>query len=325
VTSPGCQVSIPRSSSRLGVERGSDPCAAAFGSRRQKPELDPNLNPRGVIRGFYPCSPRQRRSENTPMTLVFDRLVWRVVFAAIRSHGAQRIAVLACVACACVPVPAFAAVAPRNGAATRAYLRIAADQVRVAGSDLGMGVAAVQALEDQVAGECPGALAFAPRDVAFEEIGDEVEYVLSITFDDPLDPQALGQARVIGALSWSNRRLTRLVRDQAAEERAYATHVPPNLCAQIAAWRESAYAAVPASSSRFLAEMRAGEPEVSVGPREQSRGNVIARLLERYERPAERRLAKHLLDLENRVADRLNAVTNGAERQLAATLGVATL
>jgi hypothetical protein len=259
------------------------------------------------------------------MTFVFGGVVWRVVFAVIRFHGAQVIAVLACVACAFVPVSALAAVAPRDGAATRAYLRIAAHQVRVADSDLGMGVAAVEALERQVAGECPGALAYAPRDVAFEETGEEVEYVVSIAVDDPLDPQALGQARVIGALSWSNRRLTRLVRDQVAEERGYATHVPPNLCAQIAAWRESAYAALPASSSRFLAEMRASEPEGSVGPHEEPRGKVIARLLEPYERPAERRLAKSLLKLENQVADRLDAVTDSAETQLAAALGVITL
>jgi hypothetical protein len=259
------------------------------------------------------------------MTLVFDRLVWRVVAAAIRSHRGQTIAVLACAACACMPVSALAAVSARNAAATRAYLRIGADQVRVASSDLGRGVAAVEALEHQVAGECPEALAYAPRDVAYEEVGGEVEYVLSIAFDDPLDPQALGQARAIGALSWSDRRLTRLVRDRAVEERAYATYAPPNLCAQIAAWRESAYASLPASSSRFLAEMRASEPEGSVGPREESREKVIARLLEPYERPAERRLAKNILSLENRVVNRLDAVTNSAETQLAAALGVAAL
>jgi hypothetical protein len=236
-------------------------------------------------------------------------------------------AALACAACACIPVSALAAASPNNTAATRAYLRIVADQQRVANSDLGMGVAAVQALEHQIAGECPGALAYAPRDVAYEEIGDEVEYVLSIAFDDPLVPvpQALGQARAIGALSWSNRRLTRLVRDQAAEERAYATHAPPNLCAQIAAWRESAYASLPASSSRFLAEMRASEPEISIGPREESREKVIARLLKPYERPAERRLAKNILNLEHRVANRRNATTDSAETQLAAALGVASL
>lgn len=259
------------------------------------------------------------------MTLVFDRVVWRVVFSAIRFHRVQMIAVLACAACACVPLSALAAVTPRDAAATRAYLRIVADQARVANSDLGMGVAAVQDLVHQVAGECPGALAYAPRDVAYEEIGDEIEYALSIAFDGPIDPQALAQARAIGALSWSNRRLTRLVRDEAAEERGFATYVPPSLCGQIAAWRESAYASLPASSSRFLEEMRASEPEVYVGPREQSRGKVIDRLLEPYERPAERRLAKKILSLENQVGDRLDAVTNGAETQLAAVLGVATL
>jgi hypothetical protein len=261
------------------------------------------------------------------MTIVLDRVGWRVVLTAIKSHRARTIAVLACAACGCVPVSALAAVTRRNAAATRAYLGIVADQARVASSNLGMGVAAVQALEHHIAGECPGALAYAPRDVAYEEIGDEVEYVLSIAFDDPLvsQAQALGQARAIRALSWSNPRLTRLVRDQAEEDRAYATHVPSNLCAQIAAWREDAYASLPASSSRFLAEMRAGEPEISIGPHEESREKVIARLLEPYERPAERRLDKNILSLENRVANRLDATTDSAETQLGAALGVAAL
>jgi hypothetical protein len=259
------------------------------------------------------------------MTLVVDRVAWRVVLASIRSHRAQTIAVLACAACACAPVSALAAVTSRNAASTRAYLRIVADQARVANSDLGLGFAALEALEHKIAGECPEALAYAPRDVAYEEIGGEVEYALSIAIGDALDPQALGRARAIGALSWSNRRLTRLVRDQAAEGRGYATYVPPNLCAQIAGWREDAYASLPAASSRFLAEMRASEPEAYVGPREESRETVIARLLEPYESPAERRRAKRIERLENRVANRLNAATTSAETQLAAVLGVATL
>jgi hypothetical protein len=259
------------------------------------------------------------------MTLVGDGVAWRVVLAAIRFHRAQTIAVLVCAACACMPVSALAAVTSRNAAATSAYLRIVADQARVANSDLGMGVAALEALERKIAGECPEALAYAPRDVAYEEIGSEVAYALWIAIEDPLYPQALGQARAIGALSWSDRRLTRLVRDQAAEGLGYATYVPPNLCAQIAAWREDAYASLPAASSRFLAEMRASEPEVYVGPREESRGKVIARLLEPYETPAERRRAKSIQRLENRVANRLNAATTSAETQLAAALGVAAL
>jgi hypothetical protein len=126
---------------------------------------------RGRSRDPSPFAASEKRAANMPMTFVFGRVVWRVVLAAIRFCRAQ---VLACAACACVPVSAGAAVSPRDAAATRAYLHIEADQARVADSDLGMGVAAVEALERQVAGECPGALAFAPRDIAYEEIGDEL-------------------------------------------------------------------------------------------------------------------------------------------------------
>jgi hypothetical protein len=259
------------------------------------------------------------------MTLVFDRVVWRVVLAAIGSHRARAIAVLVCAACACTPASAFAALTPNNAAATRAYLRIVADQQRVANSDFVMGVAAVQALERQVTGECPGALAYAPRDVAYEEIGEVVEYTLSIVGTNPLLPQGLSQARAIGALSWSNHRLTQLVRDRAVEELAYETYAPPNLCAQIAAWRESAYASLPASSGRFLAAMHASEPELFVGPHEEVREQAITRLLKPYERPAERRFAENTQSLENRIANQFSAAKSSAEKQLAAALGVAEL
>jgi hypothetical protein len=215
----------------------------------------------------------------------------------------------------------------RHHTATRAYLRIVVEQQRVENADVGMGVPAVQALERQIAGECPGALAYAPRDVAYEELGAEVAYALSVAIDDALVPRAqgLGQERAVDDLSWSNRKLTRLVRDQEVEDRAFATDVPPNLCAQIAAWRESAYAASPESISRFLAEMGASERELFVGPREEPRGKVIARLLETYEHPAERRLAKRILDGERQIGSRLAATVNDAERRLATALGVAEI
>jgi len=234
---------------------------------------------------------------------------------------------LACAVCACMPVPALAAARPNNAAATHVYLQIVRDTRRVESVNVGASVAAIQALERHIAGECSEALAYAPRDVAYEEIGAEVEYMLSIVFDDRLVPvaQTLGDARELAALSWSNHRLTQLVRDQAAEERAFATHAPPNLCAQIAAWRESSYTALPASSTRFLAEMRASESEVSIGLHEESREKVIDRLLKPYERPSERRLATSILDLGKRVEAHLNAATKSAETQLAAALGVAVL
>jgi hypothetical protein len=236
-------------------------------------------------------------------------------------------AALACAVCACVPTSALAAARSSNTTATRAYLRIVVEQQRVENSDVGMGVAAVQVFARQIAGECPGALAYAPRDVAYEQIGGEFEYALSIAVDDALVPQAkaLGLARALDALHWSNRRLTRLVRDREAEERAYATGTPPNLCAQIAAWRESAYAALPESSIRFLAEMGASEPAIFVGPREEPRAKVIARLLESYQKPAERRLTKIVLAFEIRIHNRLAATINSAEKQLATALGVAEL
>ncbi|HXD53978.1 MAG TPA: hypothetical protein VN618_04420 [Solirubrobacteraceae bacterium] len=233
---------------------------------------------------------------------------------------------LACAACVLLPASASAGARPDNAAATRTYLRIVAGRERLDVSD-GQGVAALGSLVQQIATECPDALAYAPRDGAFVEIGEEVDYTLAVVFGDAVDPQAqaLGEARALNALSWSDRRLTRLVRDLAAEDRAYAMSTPPSLCAQIAAWRESAYVELPSPSTRFLKEMNESEPDYYVGRHEEVRERVIARLLRPYERPAERRLAKRVLEMESRTARGIGALIAGAERRIAADLGVAAL
>lgn len=228
--------------------------------------------------------------------------------------------------CVLLPASALAGTRPGNAAATHAYLRISARRERLYSSD-GQAVAAVGSLVQQIATECPGALAYAPRDDAFEGIGAEVSATLAVTFTNAVVPQAqaLGEARALDALRWSDRKLTRLVRDLAAEVRAYATSAPPSLCAQIGAWREGAYVALPSPSTRFLTEMSESEPEYYVGRHEEVREKVIARLLRPYEKPAESRRADEVLKMESRTARGIGAVMSGAEKQIATDLGAAAL
>jgi hypothetical protein len=139
----------------------------------------------------------------------------------------------------------------------------------------------------------------------------------------PVRSAALRLAHAIAHLSWSSRKLTRLVRSQAVEERSLARLALPNVCADIAAWRMSAYTTLLPSVTEFL--VRVFMIETSVEPSEESREAVVMRLLARYESPAERLIVKRIDQLEARSGKRLTAAIAVARTKLAAALGVSAL
>lgn len=142
----------------------------------------------------------------------------------------------------------------------------------------------------------------------------------------PVRSMNLHLARAIEHLRWTDRRLTRLVRAEVAEERAIATLILPDVCADIAAWKASGYVALPETAARFLARVQAiGSFSEGVGPSEESREAAIMRLLRPYERPAERRTAKRIERLEVQIDKRLTAAGATAGTKLAAAFGVSTL
>jgi hypothetical protein len=132
-------------------------------------------------------------------------------------------------------------------------------------------------------------------------------------------------ARETGHLVWSNPRVTRLVRFRAAEERGVATIAMPDVCADIAVWKASAYSVLPQSTSEFLARSEAIEAESFVGGSEESREMAILRLLKPYENAAGRTIATHLERLERRLGTRIYAAISAARVKLAGALGDSTL
>jgi hypothetical protein len=252
------------------------------------------------------------------------------------------VAALACAVCACVGMPAAAAARVDDAAATRAYLRASEADARTAYAELGASVAASEAHVSQIAGECPSALAYAPRDEAFGEIGEEARMAAFWAGAAPVRAATSALAHAIGGLRWTNRLLTRLVREQAAEERAVATLALPNVCADIAAWRTSAYAELPQSTATFLKrveaiEFNSGRGEAPLGraglgalllllrslqPR---RPAMIASLLATYEGASERRTSRRIERLDAHVEKRLEAAAGAARPRLAAALGVSAL
>jgi hypothetical protein len=235
------------------------------------------------------------------------------------------VAGLACVGSLCVSAPALAAGRADDAAATRAYLRASEAYARGASAAVGASMTTITARASEIAGECPSALTYAPRDVAFGEIGEEASITLFYAGVAPTRTTRLGFARAVGGLSWSDRRLTRLVRALAAEEVAIVAVALPDVCADIGAWKASAYTALPQSATGFLARVAAIESGSYVGPSEESREAAIGRLLVPYEGPGARRTAKRLERQEQRTGRKLRAAAEAGRTSLAAALGVSEL
>jgi hypothetical protein len=235
------------------------------------------------------------------------------------------IAGLACAAYIWLPVPALAAAPAEDAVATRAYLRASEAYARAASADAGAIVAAIEARANQIVGECPGALTYAPRDAAFEELGEELEATLQYAGSATVRSAALRYAGALSHLTWSNHQLTRLVRAEAPEEGGEAKLALPDVCADLAAWRASAYAVLPQSARGFLTRLKAIESGHWIGPSEEPREAVIHRLLKRYEGPAERRTARRIEALQTTAEKLLTAAAGAARAKLAAALGVSAL
>ncbi len=242
------------------------------------------------------------------------------------AHGVKAsVAVLVCAVCVCLLTPSTAAASVDDVAATRAYLRAGYAYERSLKREAPVGEAVLEASASRIAGECPSALTYAPRDEAFGGIDGEIYATLVNAYwlgTPTLRAATLRFVGEIAHLRWSNRRLTRLVHAEDAEERADTTIVPPDVCADINAWKESSYATLPPDAMRFLARMSRIEALSFVGFTEESREAIIRRLLRRFEGAKERAEAKRLARLAASVDARAAAVKASARKKLATALGV---
>lgn len=234
------------------------------------------------------------------------------------------VAALACAVCVCVLTPSLAAGGVDDAAATRAYLRAYYVYERGIEGDVTAAVNAIRTHAIEIAGECPYVLTYAPRDAAFDELGEEVDATLYLAGAAEMRPAMLGLANAIAHLRWSDRKLTRLVHAEALEEKAFAMLASPNVCADIAGWRETAYATLPAGATRFLARLNAIESLSFVGFTEETREAMIMRLLNRYEGRSARRVVKRTERIEAQIGNRIQAARAVALKKLATALGVPT-
>jgi hypothetical protein len=97
------------------------------------------------------------------------------------------------------------------------------------------------------------------------------------------------------------------------------------VCADIAEWKASGWAALPHGAVEFVARAEAIEAGSLVGRSEESRETVIRRLLKRYETPSQRRTNVRIERLEKRAGTRLAKALEAVRVSLAAALGASAL
>ncbi len=166
-------------------------------------------------------------------------------------------------------------------------------------------------------------LTFAPRDAAFGEIGEGIDRTVWLANVAPVRAVTLQFVGRVAHLEWADRKLTRLVRAQAAQERWAAMVAPPAMCDALAAWQRSAYTVLPAAVGVFLSRLEAVED--AAGFSEESVEARIERRLRLYEDPREKRIAGEIERLEGILYKRLRTTFVAARRKLEAALGASPL
>lgn len=200
-------------------------------------------------------------------------------------------------------VTSAAAVAgPKNGggadvAATHAYLVAQHEYAKAVRGDGPAEEAAIQGLVDHVTGQCPNVLAAAPKTNAVEELRAEAFVEMTHAFVEPQRAATIALAKKVQHLRWSNRKLTSYARGAAAEGKANAELVAPDICVDAKAVVASGFRTVPATTTLFSRQVEAANNKVNVESKHGESGDVeetIMRMLKPYERPNEKSLIPRL-------------------------------
>jgi hypothetical protein len=184
-------------------------------------------------------------------------------------------------------------VTPTDIAVTRAYLRARHHYERAVKDDGLADAVAVHDLVARVSSQCPNVLAGAPSNKATEEITREADLEVSHALEQPQQKPTIAFASTIEQLRWSNRKLTYYVHGFAAEARANAELVAPDMCVDARAVAASGFKTIPTSTTRYARQNLCANSKVEVenSPGETGELNeIIGIMLKPYERPDERAL-----------------------------------
>ena len=196
--------------------------------------------------------------------------------------------------------PALAQASSGDASATGAYLQAYLGQVRAEVSGLPAGLAAMEGLRGQLQLECPGVLAQQPTPSRGEkpsesaiEISDEVQEALFGVAERTESSVHRRFAHSVARLRWSDHGLMRLVHTYTTGEVEQAETPTPDLCSDMRTWAASGFQTVSVATAAYLSR------ESTLSSRTAAAQEAIMRKLERYESPADKRIARKIAKAEN--------------------------
>ena len=165
--------------------------------------------------------------------------------------------------------PAPAGATAQDVAATHSYIQAGYALARVAVASLGRVQAGSRATTGACGRNVPGVGAGSPEDEASQVASNEVADALwSIGYGTDA-PQIHAFFEKTRGLRWSNAAITRAAHAFAGDLNQLATSPLPDLCSDVAAWKQTGFQSFPAASATLVSRIQAIEPSPS--PRGYSR------------------------------------------------------
>jgi hypothetical protein len=207
--------------------------------------------------------------------------------------------------------------------ATGVYLRAAVVFARAQAANVGASVAAMETQVSGIASGCPGALTVAPKGPQLAALKGEIAAAVLFSAIAPDRSVTLAFVSKIDALHWSSGTVATLVRELAAEERASAKLVLPNICLDLESWKTSGYHTLPSSTTVFLRAVEAvGKETRGVRGKKESLEEAVLRHLRAYEAASDRRLALQVERVSETASKRLLVAYSAALSRVGKALGI---
>jgi hypothetical protein len=151
-------------------------------------------------------------------------------------------------------------------AATQTLARATKTLLNAARPDLPKGLAAVKRYAGEIAAQCPNVAAQSPQDQGSEQLDNEVVAAMTVVGYRTGAGPIKDFYSVVKGLHWSNSKLTRAVKTFATKLDKLVSLTVPNLCGDVKEWVAGGYKTLTASTTQFLKQYNAVDPEAEEGP-----------------------------------------------------------
>jgi hypothetical protein len=190
-------------------------------------------------------------------------------------------------------IPAPAAAASSDTAATQAYLQAGYQALRVGVAHLAASKAAPLHVLASVQRECPQAGAGSPENSESTQMSDDVIGAIVLSAYAPDLPAIRTFVHAVAGLSWSSPGLTHAIRAYTSDWKTLVGLSIPDLCSDVKAWGADGFGALPTNITAFVGKFM----PAWVAP-----GYMPAQL-QRYESPAMRALASRCRQFEEQITE----------------------